>query len=102
MVSLSEFDDLADFDDPSMRGRLSWRCRRGMHELDLLLQRWMDLNFETASGAQRRGFARLLELPDPELARLLLHGGQAPEPDLQVLLELLRATPPREMALPSA
>jgi antitoxin CptB len=102
MVPLSEFDDLDDLDDLGMRGRLNWRCRRGMHELDLLLQRWMDLNFETASGAQRRGFARLLELPDPELARLLLHGGLAQEPDLQALVELLRAAPPREKALPSA
>jgi succinate dehydrogenase flavin-adding protein (antitoxin of CptAB toxin-antitoxin module) len=61
-----------------------------MHELDLLLQRWMERSFASASGEQRRHFARLLELPDPELARLLLRGGESPDPQLEGLLEALR------------
>ena len=85
----------SDLDDPGARGRLGWRCRRGMQELDLLLQRWLDLRFETASSAQRQSFARLLELPDPELARLLLKGGRALQPELQGLVEMLRSGPGR-------
>jgi len=63
-----------------------------MHELDLLLQRWMDRDFEGAGTGQRRAFARLLELPDPELARLLLAGGRSDDPELQGLIEGLRAS----------
>jgi succinate dehydrogenase flavin-adding protein (antitoxin of CptAB toxin-antitoxin module) len=62
-----------------------------MHELDLLLQRWMDRRFEAASTGERSQFARLLELPDPELARLLLHGGGSNDPQLQALVDTLRA-----------
>jgi antitoxin CptB len=80
----------SELDEPGARGRLGWRCRRGMQELDLLLQRWLDRSFATASRAQRQGFARLLELPDPELAQLLLHGRRAEEPELEELLEILR------------
>jgi succinate dehydrogenase flavin-adding protein (antitoxin of CptAB toxin-antitoxin module) len=66
-----------------------------MHELDLLLQRWMDRSFATADRTQRGNFARLLELPDPELARLLLQGGRSADPGLEGLLALLRAGPGR-------
>jgi antitoxin CptB len=85
----------SDLEEPGTRGRLGWRCRRGMQELDLLLQRWLERSFESASGAQRQGFAHLLELPDPELARLLLHGGRPQEPELEGLIEALRSGPVR-------
>ena len=90
----------SDLDELGARGRLSWRCRRGMQELDLLLQRWMDRCFETANRAQRQGFARLLELPDPELARLLLQGGRSADPELEGLLEVLRQAGVRAMSHP--
>jgi len=86
---------LSDPDDPGVRGRLRWHCRRGMHELDLLLQRWMECSFQGASAGERRDFARLLELPDPELARLLLHGGGSSDPGFQALITALRSGPGR-------
>ena len=52
-------------------GRLKWRCRRGMRELDVLLARYLEEVWPVASGSQRDAFASLLELPDPELHGLL-------------------------------
>jgi antitoxin CptB len=60
------------------QGRLAWRCRRGMKELDLVLERWLARYYASASEAERQAFAEFLELPDPELARYLL-GGERPE-----------------------
>jgi antitoxin CptB len=54
--------------------RLRWRCRRGMKELDLLLERWMDEGWPHADGAARRAFEWLLEQPDPDLADWLIGG----------------------------
>jgi antitoxin CptB len=54
------------------RARLTWRCRRGTKELDLLLLGWLTRHFDTATAEQRARFASLLEMPDPELARFLL------------------------------
>lgn len=61
------------------RSLLAWRCRRGIKELDLLLLRWLERDFEAATAEQRAGFAALLELPDPELACYLL-GSERPVP----------------------
>lgn len=49
-------------------GRLRWRCRRGMKELDLVLGRWLDTHYAGADAARRADFERLLETPDPQLA----------------------------------
>ena len=60
-------------------GRLAWRCRRGMKELDLILESWLRRRYASATPAERDSFERLLDLPDPDLAACLL--GQAPPPD---------------------
>jgi len=57
--------------DPEFH-RLRWRCRRGMRELDVLLERYLDERWPTAPAGRRAAFRALLELPDPELAALLL------------------------------
>ncbi len=53
------------------RSRLSWRCRRGRREWDVLLLSWLERHFDTATARQRAAFEALLELPDPELELFL-------------------------------
>jgi len=65
---------------------LRWRCRRGMKELDVLLERYAAAALPHADAAERQLLARLLERPDPELAGYFL-GGQTPvEPDIAALV----------------
>jgi len=52
--------------------RLLWRCRRGMKELDVLLERYVRSRLSGASSEERQVLARLLELPDPVLSDYLL------------------------------
>ena len=47
--------------------RLRWRCRRGMKELDLLLNAYLDRRYPSAPGRERGIFEQLLELQDPQL-----------------------------------
>ena len=54
--------------------RLCWRCRRGTRELDLLLSRYLENDYDRARPEERAAFEKLLELPDPELYRLLITG----------------------------
>jgi len=75
--------------DPA-RARLAWRCRRGMKELDLLLEGYLAARFEQADEAERALFASLLALPDPELARHLLGGELPADPALAGLVEAIR------------
>jgi len=53
-------------------GQLLWRCRRGMKELDILLERFARQALPRAPAAERLAFERLLGLPDPLLAGYLL------------------------------
>ncbi len=52
--------------------RILWRCRRGMKELDLLLERFAREHYTHAPADRKRAFERLLDLPDPRLVELLL------------------------------
>jgi len=52
--------------------RLKWACRRGMLELDLLLNNFLDNDFAKLSDEEQQSFAELLSFPDPELFALLL------------------------------
>jgi len=63
-------------------GQLRWRARRGMRELDMLLQRYLEQRYPCAPADERHAFARLLEQTDADL--------------LDWLME--RATPPKEFA----
>jgi len=46
-------------------GKLRWRCRRGMRELDVLLTRYVDERYPAAPPAQQEAFQRLLDAQDP-------------------------------------
>ncbi|MGP1717863.1 MAG: succinate dehydrogenase assembly factor 2 [Methylophilus sp.] len=44
--------------------RLAWRCRRGMLELDIVLQRFVSEHFNGLTMAEMAQLDTLLELPD--------------------------------------
>lgn len=75
-------------------GRLRWRCRRGMKELDELLLAYLPCYLE-ASADERAAFEALLDLPDPDLYRLVLTAGPGPDPAWECVLERLRQGLPR-------
>jgi antitoxin CptB len=47
--------------------RLRWQCRRGMLELDLLLNRFLDAGYAGLGQAERATFNRLLSYQDQVL-----------------------------------
>ena len=71
-------------------GRLLWRCRRGMKELDVILERFAREGLPGASPAERRAFERLLGLPDPLLAGYFLGAEHPADPELHALAARIR------------
>jgi antitoxin CptB len=53
-------------------GDLRWRCRRGMRELDVVLERYLEQRYAYAPIGEQRAFEALLDLPDPQLFAYLL------------------------------
>jgi antitoxin CptB len=54
--------------------KIKWQCRRGMKELDLLLENYLATDYLTADTAEKTRFAELLRLEDDELLVVLLNG----------------------------
>jgi antitoxin CptB len=76
--------------------RLLWRCRRGMKELDVLLERYVRSRLSNASSEERQTLTLLLELPDPLLADYLFGHTPASEPHMARLVAAIRDTRPGE------
>ncbi|HKL53924.1 MAG TPA: succinate dehydrogenase assembly factor 2 [Wenzhouxiangellaceae bacterium] len=53
--------------DITTTSRLRWRCRRGMRELDTLLERWLVERWPAADPSARACFERLLGCEDDQL-----------------------------------
>ena len=80
--------------------RLLWRCRRGMKELDVLLERFARRELPNASPQQRQALGRFLELPDPMLVDYLLGQAIPPDPELAELVQRIAASPASLPATP--
>ncbi len=61
--------------------KLRWRCRRGLLENDLFVERFFDRYAGTLTKEQASGLERLMELADNDLLDLLL-ARKEPEGDL--------------------
>ena len=61
--------------------RVRWQCRRGLLELDVVLNRFLERHFETLSAQQRAAFDRLLDYPDNDLWDFMT--GKQPPPDAE-------------------
>ncbi len=51
--------------------KLKWQCRRGMKELDLLLENYLATDYLLADTAEKARFVKLLALEDDELFTVL-------------------------------
>jgi antitoxin CptB len=81
-------------DEPAELRRLRWRCRRGMRELDQLLVRWLDREWQSSSETDRAVFLRLLDCEDDRLWRWFLGHETAPDAALHSLVQRIRALRP--------
>lgn len=70
---------------------LRWQCRRGMLELDLLLIPFLDNHYANLEEKQQKTFLSLLEFPDAVLYEWFFNQSVCPYPELQILIEKMRA-----------
>lgn len=56
---------------PDELNRLRWQCRRGLLELDLVLERFLEKHGEQLQGERLDSFKTLLALSDNELLDLI-------------------------------
>ena len=69
-----------------------WQCRRGMLELDLLLNNFVDKKVNTLSEQEKQSFELLLSYPDQTLLDLLLGNSVSSDPAIAILVQQIQST----------
>jgi antitoxin CptB len=81
--------------DAEEQRRLRWRCRRGMRELDQLLERYLDHRWLGAEPSERAAFERLLACEDDQLWRWFLSRAEPGDPELDAAVRHVLAAAAR-------
>jgi antitoxin CptB len=80
--------------DPRDLSRLKWRCRRGLLENDLFIERFFTRHEASITNAQARGLQALMNLADNDLLDLFLRrselGPDLDAPEVRGVLQMIR------------
>lgn len=81
--------------DQRALSKLKWRCRRGLLENDLFIERFFQRHDSTLTEADAHGLYQLMELSDNDLLDVLLgrkppQGELADNPEARRVLTMLR------------
>lgn len=71
--------------------RLRWACRRGMLELDVILNNFLDEAYPPLATKEKEGFVKMLACSDPELFSWLVGEAVPEDMDLTSIVLMVRA-----------
>ena len=76
------------FNEEDLR-RIAWQCRRGMLELDVLLEPFAKEALPTLSFEDQQRFVKLLACEDQDLFVWFMERDQPEDPDLQRIVRII-------------
>lgn len=77
-------DDIDEF------SKLRWRCRRGVKELDVVLERFLHHHYKNADTDTQDAFKSLLELEDPIFLDMLINHIEPQNTHQKIVMKQLR------------
>ena len=69
---------------------LQSRCRRGLKELDMIIQPFLAQGYHALSEAQQAAFVRLMACEDPDLLDWFMRQSKPDDPELEQIVEHIR------------
>ncbi len=66
--------------------KIRWRCRRGLLELDVLLERFLDQQYQQLSSQEKQWFSELLNETDQQLWQWLNQESKPARAEWQALI----------------
>ena len=72
-------------------GKIRWHCRRGLLELDLILEQFNRRHLDRMDAEELARFRELLAFPDNDLLDLVMGRAATPDRRYDAILQLLRA-----------
>jgi antitoxin CptB len=73
------------------KARLRWQCRRGMLELDMLLDNFLQKRIDSLDAAQYALLDNLLNCQDPDLYAWLMGHASPSDVELESAIALIKA-----------
>jgi antitoxin CptB len=73
------------------RDRIQWHCRRGLLELDLVLERFVAQHLDRLSADQTEVFKELLAYEDNDLLDMVMGRAEPVNENLSAVLNMMRA-----------
>ncbi len=70
--------------------RIKWNCRRGLLELDLLLERFLERHLSALDEGQMEVFKELLAYEDNDLLDMVMGRAEPVNVQLSALLQMMR------------
>lgn len=71
--------------------RLTWACRRGMLELDVLFEPFVKEAYDELNDEQKAVFRRLVTCDDPDLFAWFMGHKECPDEELKGMVEFMLA-----------
>jgi antitoxin CptB len=71
--------------------RILWQCRRGMLELDVMLERFVQQRYESLTLQEQEVFEQLLQQSDDHLFSWLMGTERSENPQLQAMVEMIKS-----------
>ncbi|HEC18108.1 MAG TPA: succinate dehydrogenase assembly factor 2 [Gammaproteobacteria bacterium] len=81
---------MSDVDFQQQKNRLHWQCRRGMLELDDLLQGFLHSGFDELNNQECEYFEQLLTCPDNLLLEYLMGRTVPADPNIADVVRKIR------------
>jgi antitoxin CptB len=69
---------------------LLWRCRRGIREMDILLQRFIETQYDDLSSEEQKIFEQLLEETDMDIMAWVMEKAIPPSEEFAQIIQLIR------------
>ena len=70
--------------------QLRWRCRRGVRELDVLLEKFLQNEYPSLDDPAKYAFQRMLEVQDPTLMDWLFGKSSSEDQEIQSIINRLQ------------
>ena len=72
------------------RSRLLWRCRRGIREMDIVLQSFLNQSYDTLSDTDKNSFAQLLDEADLDILNWIMGKDEPKNDAIKNIITLIR------------
>ena len=70
--------------------RLTWRCRRGIREMDIVLQDFLNQSYDSLDNSDKSAFSKLLDEADLDILNWLMGKEQPKSDELKHIIKLIR------------